>query len=179
MRLTTKRLVLREPTLKDAEVIVKNINNLQITKYLSKVPYPYTKKDAVWWLNHLKKKKKTKEGYSFLIFLNKIFLGNVSIMSINSFSKTGELGYWLVPTHHRKGYMTEAATKVLDFAFNTLKLQRVGVSAFTINKASNGLIKKLGFTFEGTEKKGQRCKATGKFHDVHYYGMLRKDWKKK
>ena len=74
--------------------------------------------------------------------------------------------------------MTEAAKRILDFAFNDLNLNRVDVKAFTENEASNALIKKLGFVFEGTQKQSVRSKATNKVHDAHIYGLLKEDWKR-
>jgi RimJ/RimL family protein N-acetyltransferase len=61
--------------------------------------------------------------------------------------------------------------------FKKLKLRRIEVSAFVGNKASNGLIRKLGFRYEGMKRKSCRSKSDGKLHDENIYGMLRKDWK--
>jgi|GEM_PF-1185907 RimJ/RimL family protein N-acetyltransferase len=41
MELKTKRLVLREYSSDDAKEIVSKINNLEVSKYLAMVPYPY------------------------------------------------------------------------------------------------------------------------------------------
>jgi hypothetical protein len=52
MILTTKHLILRQPKIKDAKDIIEGINNLNISKWLLVVPYPYTMKDARWYINH-------------------------------------------------------------------------------------------------------------------------------
>jgi RimJ/RimL family protein N-acetyltransferase len=72
--------------------------------------------------------------------------------------------------------MGEAVMKVLDFAFEKLKLRRINVSAYTKNKASNALIKKMGFKFEGMKRKGTRVKSTRKIYDENIYGLLKKEW---
>ena len=46
IKLKTKRLILRLPTLNDAKNIVEEINNFEISKWLFPVVYPYTLKDA-------------------------------------------------------------------------------------------------------------------------------------
>lgn len=74
--------------------------------------------------------------------------------------------------------MTEAAKKLLEFAFNSLKINRLNISAFVENNASNKVIKKLGFVFESTKKQAMRSKATNKLHDVNTYGLLKEDWEK-
>lgn len=86
--------------------------------------------------------------------------------------------YWLGEKYWKNGYGTEAAKKIIDFGFNKLKLRRIDVEAFTKNKASNALIKKLGFTYEGTLRRAKRAKSTGKIHDENIYGLLREEWKK-
>jgi RimJ/RimL family protein N-acetyltransferase len=74
--------------------------------------------------------------------------------------------------------MTEAAKRVIDFGFTDLGLARINVYAATDNIASNATIKKLGFTFEGMQKKATRSKATGQLYDRNAYGMLKEDWEK-
>ncbi len=72
--------------------------------------------------------------------------------------------------------MTEAAKRVIDFGFTDLGLARINVYAATENLASNATIRKLGFTFEGTQKKATRSKATGLLYDRNSYGLLKEDW---
>jgi len=74
--------------------------------------------------------------------------------------------------------MTEAAKKAIEFAFNSLGLTRINVYAATENIASNATIKKLGFVFEGMQRKAMRSKATGVLHDKNAYGLLKEDWEK-
>ena len=72
--------------------------------------------------------------------------------------------------------MTEAATEVIRFAFEELKLRRLNIEAFVENVPSNNLIKKLGFVFEGTRKQGTRSRATNIVHDTNHYRMLKEEW---
>ncbi len=72
--------------------------------------------------------------------------------------------------------MTEAINALLDFAFSKLFLRRIEWNAFADNEASNILAKKMGFTPEGTMKRGARSKASGLVHDENSYGLLKEDW---
>ncbi len=180
MKIETKRLRLREITEKDEKDLIENINNLNVSKYMALVPYPYTKKDATWWINECKKKAKEKPrtSYSFNIELKskKGIIGAIGLEKVNRFQGTATLGYWLGKKYWRQKIMSEAVKRVLDFAFNKLKLRRMNVSASPKNKSSNGLIKKMGFKFEGVRRKAIRIKSTGKIHDENIYGLLKKDW---
>ena len=47
----TERLILRRYRLDDVNDIVEGLNNLNVTKWLAGAPYPYTKDDALHFIN--------------------------------------------------------------------------------------------------------------------------------
>lgn len=184
MKLTTKRLILRD-TLEKKEMkdVVENINNLKVSRYLAVVPYPYTMKDAKIWFKKSQKriKERPRTNYNFTIKLkseNKI-IGAISAKSIDKYNGTAVLGYWLGEKYWKQGIMSEAMSKMLDFAFNKIKIRRLEANIFTENKASYKLLEKFGFRREGLRKEASRAKATGKLMDDYIYAMLRKEYQKK
>jgi len=181
MRIVTDRLILREVQPSDAKSIVKQINNLNISKWLLVVPHPYTMKDAKWWINHCREKRdqKPRGTYDFAIELkgHPGSIGGIGLGSIDRKEKTGSLGYWLGEDHWRQGYMGEAANKVLSYGFNKLNLKRIQIPAFLTNIPSNSLAQKLGGKF--IERKGlHTCKATGKKHMENVYWITPSSWKR-
>jgi len=181
MKLKTERLILRDFEDGDVDDLIENINNLNVSRWLLVVPYPYTLKDAKWWINHCaeKKKEKPRKDYSFGIEFEGKLVGSVGLSKVDKFQGTATIGYWLGEKYWGRGFMGEVVRKVLDYGFNKLKLRRINVEIFEGNEASIGLIKKMGFKFEGTQRKGARSKADGKIHDAHEYGMLKEDWNQK
>lgn len=97
MKLTTKRLVLRLPTMGDIEDIIENINNLKVSGNLLVVPYPYKVNDAKWWINHCKgqEKSKPRKSYEFNIELKseKRVIGRVGLSHLDKYQGTATLGY--------------------------------------------------------------------------------------
>ena len=180
MKLETERLIIRDIKKGDHNSIRKNINNLKIAREMASVSYPHTKKDGDWFVNACIKsqKEKPREAYSLGITIkpNDVVVGIVSLGGVDEFSKTAKLGYWLGQDYWRKGYMYEATKAMIKFGFNNLKLRRLNISAHTDNKASNVLIKKLGFKHEGTRIKYNRVKSTGKIVDSNEYGLLKSEW---
>jgi [ribosomal protein S5]-alanine N-acetyltransferase len=180
MFLETERLILRDYTDEDKSALIQNIDDLDVTQWLRVVPYPYTEKDADWFLNHCKELalKDPRETYNLVLEEkeNKVFLGAIGLSEINYFSGTATIGYWLGKKHHRKGYMYEALKEIIRFAFENLGLRRLDIEADSQNEASNGLIKKAGFTFEGTRKQYRKNKSNNKTPDAHQYGLLKEDW---
>ena len=76
-----------------------------------------------------------------------------------------ELGYVLSMDYWNQGLMSEATRAIVDYAFNTLKLDRLSCAHFIGNKRSEAIIKKLGFTFEK--------------YDTYYAKTLHKTFKEK
>jgi len=182
MKLETERLILREVKLSDVKEITKKVNTLDVSRYLGVVPYPYSIKDAKWFINKCLKdaKKENRESYELVIELkseNKI-IGVISLTKVSDFHKTATLGYWLAKDYWRNGIMKEACIEIINFGFNKLKLRRLNVKIYVVNIPSNSFIKKLGFNYEGTMIKSYKVKSTGKIHDENIYGLLKEDWLK-
>jgi RimJ/RimL family protein N-acetyltransferase len=182
MKLITKRLILRDIKKSDGDSIRKNINNINVSRYLLTVAHPYTKKDAEWWVNHCieQQNKKPRTNYELGIAIkpNKEIIGGIGLSKIDEFQGTAEIGYWIGEGYWRKGYMAEAAEKIIGFAFNKLKLRKLNILVFAKNIASNALAKKLTGKLEGTLKKNCRAKSTGKLHDENIYGLFKDGWEK-
>lgn len=183
MKIETDRLVLRDLIMKDADSIMKYINNLNISKWLLAVPYPYTKKDATWWVNHCleNQRKKERTGYEFGITLkpSSEVIGGVGLSKVDLGQGTAEIGYWLAEDYQRRGIVYEACKSLIDYAFNELKLRKIRIPVFLKNEASNGMAKKLGAKLEGRLRKQCICKATGEIHDDNLYGLLKEEWRVK
>ncbi|HTY44340.1 MAG TPA: GNAT family protein [Patescibacteria group bacterium] len=182
MELKTKRLILREWKDGDQKQLTEGINNLNITKWLLVVPYPYTKKDADWYINHCieKYKKDEKEDYAFAIELKeeKKIIGGFSLDKVDKSQGKASVGYWIAEPYWNKGYASEAFDAVLKFAFDKLKLRRIEAGVFVGNPSSGKLLEKFGAKMEGTRRKSCVCKADGKIKDEFFYGLLKEEWRK-
>jgi len=73
------------------------------------------------------------------------------------------------------GYATEAARAVLQWAFDTLDLNRVQAETDTRNVASARVLEKLDFMREGTLR--EDCIVNGEVSDSWVYGLLRRRWR--
>ena len=138
----TERLILREPTLDDAPCYALGIGEYDVTRFLTPVPYPYTLSMAIDWLRQTP--PATPEKSTLIIELpGKGLIGCVSLVN--------ELGFWIARPHWNKGYVTEAATAVLDWHFAETAAEVVISSAHHNNAASLVVQRKLGFVTVGRE----------------------------
>ncbi len=181
MEIKTERLVLREYRKGDKEDIRKNINKLNIIKYLLTVPYPYTMKDAKEWIKYCRKmsKAKQREHYSLAITLQEEdkVIGGIELSKVDKFQGTAEISYWLGEQYQRKGIASEAVAVMLKFAFEKLKLRKVFARFFEGNIASSKVLVKRGFEKEGLLRKAVRSKVDNSIKDVFFYGLLKEEWK--
>lgn len=81
-----------------------------------------------------------------------------------------QFGYKLACTSWGKGYAYEAISSLLPLIFKTFRLNRIEANIMPINTRSLNLIKKLGFTYEGTARKC--CEVNGIFQDHLRFSLL-------
>jgi len=177
MRIETKRLVLRHLKKRDFPDLIENISNLNVSRFMSPIPYPYTEKDAEYYLEETR--KKTDFCFSVELKSEKRVIGGVGLHKQNyePAEDIKELGYWIGEKYWRKGYCREAVIALLNIGFKNLKLKKVIIPVFTENKASNVFAKKLGAILAETRKQDATSKATGKTHDQNIYELTMERWK--
>jgi ribosomal-protein-serine acetyltransferase len=100
-------------------------------------------------------------------------LGVVGLEAFAHLHQSVELGYWLRQEVTGQGYMTEASRLILAWSFGKLNVHRVRVAAATDNHASLGVIRRLGFRFEGISRDAERCH--GRWLDHAVFAMLAAD----
>lgn len=85
-----------------------------------------------------------------------------------------EIGYELKQEEEGKGYMTEALTAIISFAFRELQINRIGALIHPDNTTSRKLVTKLGFQEEGLLR--DYTYASGNYMDLLMHSLLKKDW---
>ena len=95
--------------------------------------------------------------YEFAIDLAGKHIGAVGLY-LNELRTVGELGWILHKAYWAKGYCTEAAMAVKEFALKELKLTELVAHCDSENIASARVMEKLGLTLEDdTQKRRNKC----------------------
>jgi RimJ/RimL family protein N-acetyltransferase len=89
--------------------------------------------------------------------------------------KRHEIGYGIIPNERNKGYCTEAANLLVDYLFLSKDIVRIQALTDSQNRASQKVLKKLGFTEEGIIRKANF--EQGKWRDSKLFSVLREEWK--
>ncbi|QOY33844.1 GNAT family N-acetyltransferase [Anaerobacillus isosaccharinicus] len=170
--LETDRFILREITETDTAGIFACFSNEEVTKYYGQETLK-NKEEAKEFVTFFAQSYRDKRGIRWGIELKSTreFIGTIGFNALSLKHKRAEIGYELLPQHWRKGYATEAISKVLEYGFNDLGLTRIGAVVFVENIASSQLLLRLGFEKEGVLK--QYMYQNGIAHDTYVYGLLK------
>ena len=91
-------------------------------------------------------------------------VGNLNLTHVHrGASQSCVLGYNLASEEQGKGYMTEAVTAAVTFAFGRLKLHRVAADYMPHNTRSAAVLRRCGFRIEGHAN--QYLQINGKWED--------------
>lgn len=103
-------------------------------------------------------------------------IGSISLTGIirGAFC-SGYLGYRLDREYLGRGYMTEAVSQMVDYAFNAAGLHRVEANVMPRNKPSLRVLEKCGFHSEGVARAYLRINGVWEDH-VHMV-KLNDDWR--
>ena len=155
----TQRLTLRLPQVADVpEVIRYYRENRDHLQPFSPTFAPDFLDEAVWLEQVRARLHEFAVGESFRSFLftrsaPQTIVGNLNLTQVQrGFSQSCYLGYNLARDEQGKGYMTEAVTAAVGFAFDTLKLHRVAASYMPSNVRSGAVLERCGFEIEGHAK---------------------------
>jgi ribosomal-protein-alanine N-acetyltransferase len=170
--LETERLLLRPLLLSDAPTIQALAGHPDIAKTTLNIPHPYPDGAAEAFIQ---KTRENTEGYTFGMVRksDQQLMGAIGIHPEPRFSRA-EMGYWIGVPYWNQGYTSEAARRMIEFGFRELKLNRIYAGYFSDNIASRRVMEKAGMIYEGTLR--EHMERMGKFHDLGYCGILRREW---
>jgi [ribosomal protein S5]-alanine N-acetyltransferase len=132
----------------DAEALVRYGNNRKVWLNLRDgFPHPYTPKDAQVFLERM---TRSTPATMFAIATFEEAIGGIGFSPNQDVHRlTAELGYWLAEPYWGRGIMTEAVTKLTDYALEQFGLMRVYAEPYAPNTASCRVLEKAGYTLEG------------------------------
>ena len=176
MELETERLILRNWKETDIDDLIEGVNDIEVSKWLAFIPYPYTKKNAEDWINFCINNKEERYDFALELKEEQKVIGGTSIERINKVNGTAGGGIWIHAKYHGKGYGTEAWGKRIEFAFNDLKLRRLDNGFFDGNIESFNMQTKFGYKIEGLKRQAYLCMADNQYKDECITGLLKEEW---
>jgi [ribosomal protein S5]-alanine N-acetyltransferase len=175
--LETARLILRHYTLADIPAFLPLIGAREVAATTLRIPHPYTESIAREFVATSERDNASGACARFCIVVrdSNRLCGGVGLQ-LDPDHRRAELGYWIGVPFWRNGFATEAASAVVKYGFETLKLHRIFASYFKGNEASGKVLRKIGMTYEGCHR-GHILKW-GEFLDLEMFGMVADDWER-
>ncbi len=173
--LTLDNTRLRPVKSEDADKFIIWMNDPKITENLV-CTKPITLTEEQKWINSLE------TNNSEVVFTiesieqeGDIVIGSTGLHKINWINHSATFGIVIGRSEYwSKGYGSRVLKLVLEYGFNSLNLHRIESSVYSFNEKSINLHKKF-FQQEGIKR--EAVYKNGKYHDVVYFGLLRKNYK--
>jgi ribosomal-protein-alanine N-acetyltransferase len=170
IELRTDRLLLRPWRLSDLDDAFTYASDPEWARYLWFTPQPYTRRDAEEFIARAVQDTWAEQA-QFAIDLDGHAIGGVRVYVTGPPANTvAGLGYNIGRAHWNKGYVTEAARRVLEYALKTVGLHKVYASADARNLASIRVMQKLGMQQEGILREHRFYR--GEWVDEVRFGIL-------
>ena len=179
VRIETERMVLRPPVHADYR---------EWTSLRQSSMDFLTRWEPSWSADHLSRRSFTNRVYwaqrsitggsAVPLFLTRrddeALLGAITLDNIRRGpSLSGTLGYWIGEDHARQGYMREAISAVVHYAFHRLDLSRIEAACLPENTPSRRLLESCGFKYEGVAQ--SYLQIDGRWRTHVLYAALRMD----
>jgi len=175
----TDRLDLRLPQLSDH----KNWSQLRFESKEFLTPW-----EPTWSHDHLLRrpfinrvnwaKRSIQSGTAIPLFIinrnDGVLIGAITLDNIRRGpNQTATMGYWIGLPYVRKGFMSEAISALVHYAFGTLDISRIESACLPENTPSRKVLEKCGFKYEGVAQ--AYIQIDGRWRTHVLYSSLRYD----
>lgn len=175
VQLRTPRLLLRPMTSTDAPALFGVFSDRKVMRYWSGAAWnsiDMAHEKIAQYSNSLAENESL--GLGIIKAQTNALIGTCSLFQLDAQCRRAEIGYGMASTAWGKGFMNEALTALINFAFEELDLNRIEADIDPRNIASLRSIERLGFIKEGHLR--ERWIVEGEISDSSIYGLLRRDW---
>jgi diamine N-acetyltransferase len=173
--LRAKRIYLRPAERDDLARFVRWFADAETTRYLaSRAPFSMAMEER--WFDRMVESQ-GKRDFHFVICLvdGDEPIGTAGLHHVNWTEGSAEFGISIGEKDRwNQGFGTEALDAICDFAFGSLRMERVELEVYAPNARAQRSYLKAGFRHEGTLRRAMF--AEGEFWDIHVMAMLRDEW---
>jgi [ribosomal protein S5]-alanine N-acetyltransferase len=163
-----------QPTENDIDTMLENLNDIEIYNGTLRVPFPYKREDAEFFINSCyEQEKEFGRPMKWQVRTNDgILAGSITLHNYHGKgSHKDEIGYWIGKEHRNKGLMTDTIKAFSNLVFEYYGIIRLEATIFDYNIASQKVVEKCGFNYEGTLKKAYF--KDSKYIDGKLYALVK------
>lgn len=163
-------VTLRPLHAEDAAAVHRLINDWDVAKNLSRVPFPYPRDLADEWIGTTQALLAEGRAFHLAIERGGAVIGGIGL-TLDEDGATAELGYWIGRPYWRQGAALAAATRLSRWALANLGIRAVTAAVLTDNAASRAVLGRAGFREAGEGQR--RFESRGRDMPVVQFEMTR------
>ncbi|MEM7556005.1 MAG: GNAT family protein [Cyanobacteria bacterium P01_A01_bin.84] len=162
----------------DAEelFLLINENRTYLRQWLGWIDDTKTVKDTHFFIKSSLQQYTENKCLICAIVIDKTIAGMIGFNFIDWNNNQTEIGYWLSEKMQGKAMIADSCKVLIDYAFNTLNLNRIQIPAAEDNFKSRAIAERLGMKFEGIIR--EREYLYGRYVNHAMYSLLKREWKK-
>ncbi|WP_121605621.1 GNAT family N-acetyltransferase [Virgibacillus sp. Bac332] len=169
MYIKTERLIIRNFELNDWEGVYEYASQKSVMKYMPEGVL--TKEETKKFIQ--KNIDDSAEKFPVILADGDILIGHLEFFKYFG-DHSYEIGWVFNPKYYNKGYASEAASAIIKYGFEDLKLHRIVATCQPENIPSYRVMEKIGMRREGYFKK---CIPHGdQWWDEYSYAILEEEW---
>ncbi len=149
-------------------------NRTFLRKWLPFVDFTQKVSDTERFVRSIIDKVSSNRDEVYIIWHKHEFAGLIGFKDIDRINDKIEIGYWLTEKMTGKGIATAATRKMVNLAFRNMEMNRVSIRCGVGNEKSSAIPHRLGFSFEGIERSGERHNHS--YIDLEVYSLLKSEW---
>ncbi len=153
-----------------------NTNRPFLRAWLPWIDFTQSVEDEAAFIRNVQIQHRDNNGFGCSIWYRGRVTGTIGYHTIDWSNRKVEIGYWIAPQFQGQGIMTRSCKALVDYAFDTLGLNKVEIRCATGNTRSCAIPQRLGFQQEGIIRQAEWL--YDHYVDLVLYGLLVGEWRK-
>lgn len=149
-------------------------NRKFLRKWLPFVDFTQKASDTEKFVRSILDKPYSRRDEVYVIWFKHDFAGLIGFKDLDRINDKIEIGYWLIEKMTGRGIATAATRKMVNLAFRNMEMNRIQIRCGVGNNKSSAIPRRLGFSFEGIERAGERHNHN--YIDLEVFSLLKREW---
>lgn len=171
-------LYLRPVAVTDAPALFSLIDKQRsyLRQWLPFIDSSLEVRDTELFLQYVSAKGNTHDKVFVIMYQHEVS-GLISFKAVDYQHRKLEIGYYLSEQQQGKGIMRRSCQALVNYAFETMGMNRIQIKVGIGNFRSSNIPQKLGFKLEGVQHESEFL--NGRFHDLEVYSLLQREWQER
>ena len=175
----TARLIFRDLTVDDFDAVHAYASDPEVTRYTAFGPntIEQTRDFLQRQVDESAQADRATHNFALIHTPSNRLIGSCGLMRSSPSGPQYGFGYVLHKDFWRQGLASEATAALIEFGFGELRAHRLWAHVFVGNTASERVLQKLGFRYEGCALQSFFVRDT--WFDLQTFAMLSSEWQKR